>query len=118
MQEYRKKMEEQKRLREKILREKENRRKMAAMEKQNEETKIDASAAGKLICCPTARCRLLRFSFRLQRYNRNVLVSENTQQEIKPASAVGIVKDGIKTRPGVAKGRGRPTNIQSTEVQH
>lgn len=36
-------MEEQKRLREKILREKENRRKMAAMEKQNEETKNDSS---------------------------------------------------------------------------
>lgn len=41
MQEYRKKMEEQKRLREKILREKENRRKMAAMEKQNDETKSE-----------------------------------------------------------------------------
>lgn len=46
MQEYRKKMEEQKRLREKLLREKENRRKMAAMEKQNENTKLDLSAAG------------------------------------------------------------------------
>lgn len=33
MREYRKKVEEQKRLREKILREKENRRKIAAMEK-------------------------------------------------------------------------------------
>lgn len=52
MQEYRKKMEEQKRLREKLLREKENRRKMAAMEKQNEEVKIESSAPGKLICCP------------------------------------------------------------------
>lgn len=51
MQEYRKKMEEQKRLREKILREKENRRKMAAMEKQNEDAKIDSNTAGKLICC-------------------------------------------------------------------
>lgn len=47
MQEYRKKMEEQKRLREKILREKENRRKMAAMEKQNENTNVDSNA-GKL----------------------------------------------------------------------
>lgn len=46
MREYRKKMEEQKRLREKILREKENRRKMAAMEKQNEEAKNDSSVAG------------------------------------------------------------------------
>ncbi|XP_029679062.1 RNA-binding protein 33-like isoform X1 [Formica exsecta] len=89
MQEYRKKMEEQKRLREKILREKENRRKMAAMEKQNEDVKIDSNAA----------------------------VTESTQQEIKPASALmGIVKDGVKTRPGVAKGRGRPTNIQNTEA--
>lgn len=35
MREYRRKMEEQKRLRERILREKENRRKMAAMEKTN-----------------------------------------------------------------------------------
>lgn len=44
-------------------------------------------------------------------------MSENTQ-EIKPASALmGIVKDGVKTRPGVAKGRGRPIN-QNTEVQH
>lgn len=49
MQEYRKKMEEQKRLREKLLREKENRRKMAAIEKQNEDTKIDSNTiAGKL----------------------------------------------------------------------
>lgn len=48
-----------------------------------------------------------------------ILVTESTQQEIKPASALmGIVKDGVKTRPNVAKGRGRPTNIQSTEVQH
>lgn len=46
MQEYRKKMEEQKRLREKLLREKENRRKMAAMEKQNEDGKTDSNAAG------------------------------------------------------------------------
>lgn len=44
-------MEEQKRLREKILREKENRRKMAAIEKQNEGVKIDSNTAGKLICC-------------------------------------------------------------------
>ncbi|XP_072758175.1 uncharacterized protein [Anoplolepis gracilipes] len=88
MQEYRKKMEEQKRLREKILREKENRRKMAAMEKQNEDVKIDSNTA----------------------------VSENTQQEIKPASTLmGIVKDGVKTRPGIAKGRGRPVNIQNIE---
>lgn len=43
MQEYRKKMEEQKRLREKILREKENRRKMAAMEKQNDESKNESN---------------------------------------------------------------------------
>lgn len=46
MQEYRKKMEEQKRLREKLLREKENRRKMAAMEKQNEDGKFDSNVAG------------------------------------------------------------------------
>lgn len=46
MQEYRKKMEEQKRLREKLLREKENRRKMAAMEKQNEDEKIDSNVVG------------------------------------------------------------------------
>lgn len=51
MQEYRKKMEEQKRLREKLLREKENRRKMAAIEKQNEDAKTDSSiTAGKLYC--------------------------------------------------------------------
>jgi len=48
MQEYRKKMEEQKRLREKLLREKENRRKMAAIEKQNEDAKTDSNTtAGK-----------------------------------------------------------------------
>ena len=39
MREYRKMMEEQKRLREKILQEKENRRKQAAMEKIVDETK-------------------------------------------------------------------------------
>lgn len=44
-------------------------------------------------------------------------MNENIQ-EIKPATALmGIVKD-VKTRPGIAKERGRPTNIQSTEVQH
>jgi len=117
MQEYRKKMEEQKRLREKLLREKENRRKMAAMEKQNEDTKIDSNTAGKSIVINTRTNTLLHFSYRLQQYVRNILVSENTQQEIKPATALmGIVKDGVKTRPGVAKGRGRPIN-QSTEVQ-
>lgn len=46
MQEYRKKMEEQKRLREKILREKENRRKMAAIEKHSEDVKGDLHVAG------------------------------------------------------------------------
>lgn len=114
MQEYRKKMEEQKRLREKLLREKENRRKMAAMEKQNEDTKIDSNTAGKSIVINTCTNTFLHFSYRLQ-HVRNILVSENTQQEIKPATALmGIVKD-VKTRPGVAKGRGRPIN-QSTEV--
>ena len=43
MREYRKKMEEQKRLREKILREKENRRKIAAMEK----AKLGGATPGK-----------------------------------------------------------------------
>ena len=47
MREYRKKMEEQKRLREKILQEKENRRKQAAMEKTVDETKGDSRNAGK-----------------------------------------------------------------------
>ncbi|XP_011166606.1 RNA-binding protein 33 isoform X2 [Solenopsis invicta] len=88
MQEYRKKMEEQKRLREKLLREKENRRKMAAIGKQNEDVKSGL--------CITA-------------------VNENTQQEAK--SVTGNVNDNtIKTRPGVAKGRNRPVNTQSTEV--
>lgn len=39
MQDYEKKLEEQKRLREKILQEKENRRKQAAMNKQIDESK-------------------------------------------------------------------------------
>lgn len=50
MQEYRKKMEEQKRLREKVLREKENRRKMAAMEKQNDEAKNEYTRMYKMLC--------------------------------------------------------------------
>ena len=50
MQEYRKKMEEQKRLREKVLREKENRRKMAAMEKQNDEAKNENTCMYKILC--------------------------------------------------------------------
>lgn len=41
MREYRKKLEEQKRLREKFLREKENRRKIAAMEKQYDKEKAE-----------------------------------------------------------------------------
>lgn len=44
MREYRKKMEEQKRLREKILREKENRRKLAAMEKQKLQVSTDTNS--------------------------------------------------------------------------
>ncbi|XP_011699649.1 PREDICTED: RNA-binding protein 33-like [Wasmannia auropunctata] len=92
MQEYRKKMEEQKRLREKLLREKENRRKMAAIEKQNEGARTDSSTAA---------------------------ANENTQQEVKSASTLmGLVNDSaVKTRPGVvAKGRIRPVNTQSTEA--
>ena len=46
MREYHKKMEEQKRLREKILREKENRRKLAAMEKQKPQASTDLNSSG------------------------------------------------------------------------
>ncbi|EFN79767.1 hypothetical protein EAI_16345 [Harpegnathos saltator] len=92
MQEYCKKMEEQKRLREKLLREKENRRKMAAMEKQqNEDGKMDPTVAA----------------------------NEIVQQDTKAVSALmGVVKDNVtvKVRPGVGKGRGRPVNSQSTEA--
>ncbi|XP_029052996.2 RNA-binding protein 33-like [Osmia bicornis bicornis] len=89
MQEYRKKMEEQKRLREKILREKENRRKMAAMEKQNEEAKIDSSTPG-----------------------------ENTQDTKSTSTLMGVVKDASvnKGHTGVGRGRGRPMNTQTTEA--
>ncbi|XP_031369657.1 RNA-binding protein 33-like isoform X2 [Apis dorsata] len=90
MQEYRKKMEEQKRLREKILREKENRRKMAAMEKQNDESK-----------------------------NESNTLNENAQ-DTKPVSALlGVVKDisMIKGHTNIGRGRmTRPINTQSTEV--
>ncbi|KYN06629.1 hypothetical protein ALC62_02286, partial [Cyphomyrmex costatus] len=92
MQEYRKKMEEQKRLREKLLREKENRRKMAAIEKQNEDTKIDSN---------------------------NIAVNENIQEETKSVpTLMGLVNDTtVKIRPGVTqKGRGRPVNTQYTEA--
>ncbi|XP_017886720.1 RNA-binding protein 33-like [Ceratina calcarata] len=88
MQEYKKKMEEQKRLREKILREKENRRKMAAMEKQNEETK-----------------------------NEGISLSENIQ-DAKPVSVLmGVVKDvsANKAQAAVGRGRGRPISAQCTE---
>lgn len=91
MREYRKKMEEQKRLREQILREKENRRKMAAMEKQNEQiNKVETSFVG----------------------------TECKQQEAKPVSVLmGVVKDAApnKGRPGVGRGRGRVINTQATE---
>ncbi|XP_033365703.1 uncharacterized protein LOC117242832 isoform X2 [Bombus vosnesenskii] len=88
MQEYRKKMEEQKRLREKILREKENRRKMAAMEKQNDETK-----------------------------NENTL-NENIQDAKPVSALMGVVKDAStnKGHANTGRGRARPTNTQSTEV--
>ncbi|KAL2719029.1 RNA-binding protein 33-like isoform X1 [Vespula squamosa] len=91
MREYRKKMEEQKRLREKILREKENRRKMAAMEKQNEQ---------------------------INKTETNVTGTESTQQEAKPVSVLlGVVKDAApnKGRSGVGRGRGRVINTQATE---
>lgn len=55
-------------------------------------------------------------------YDWNFLeVNENIQQETKPVSALmGVVKDSVavKARPGVSKGRGRPINTQTTEVQH
>ncbi|OAD58740.1 hypothetical protein WN48_10285 [Eufriesea mexicana] len=89
MQEYRKKMEEQKRLREKILREKENRRKMAAMEKQNDEAKNESNTS-----------------------------NENTP-DAKPISALmGVVKDASinKGHSSIGRGRGRPVHAQSTEV--
>ncbi|XP_053994594.1 RNA-binding protein 33-like isoform X1 [Hylaeus volcanicus] len=91
MQEYRKKMEEQKRLREKILREKENRRKMAAMEKQNEETKND----------------------------NNTYTSSENAQDTKPVSVLmGVVKDAStnKSHIAIGRGRGRPINTQATEA--
>ncbi|XP_043529794.1 uncharacterized protein LOC122539176 isoform X3 [Frieseomelitta varia] len=88
MQEYRKKMEEQKRLREKVLREKENRRKMAAMEKQNDEAK-----------------------------NENTL-NENTQDTKPVSALMGVVKDGSinKGHTSIGRGRARPISTQSTEV--
>ncbi|XP_011063032.1 PREDICTED: RNA-binding protein 33-like [Acromyrmex echinatior] len=90
MQEYRKKMEEQKRLREKLLREKENRRKMAAIEKQNEDTKIDSNT---------------------------IAANENIQQETKSVSTLmGLVNDTVKIRPTITKGRSRPVNTQNTEA--
>ncbi|XP_015174937.1 PREDICTED: RNA-binding protein 33-like isoform X2 [Polistes dominula] len=91
MREYRKKMEEQKRLREQILKEKENRRKMAAMEKQNEQ---------------------------INKIETNFVGTECKQQEAKPVSVLlGVVKDPTpnKGRPGVTRGRGRVINTQATE---
>lgn len=69
MQEYRKKMEEQKRLREKLLREKENRRKMAAMEKQNEDAKIDSNTAGKFIVINTFIVPIYSYIFLIDNNN-------------------------------------------------
>ncbi|XP_076277476.1 uncharacterized protein LOC143207672 isoform X3 [Lasioglossum baleicum] len=89
MEEYRKKMEEQKRLREKILREKENRRKMAAMEKQSEEAKTESNA------------------------------SNESARDTKPMSVLmGVVKDAStnKGHIGIGRGRGRPINTQATEA--
>ncbi|XP_015430295.1 PREDICTED: RNA-binding protein 33-like isoform X1 [Dufourea novaeangliae] len=89
MQEYRKKMEEQKRLREKILREKENRRKMAAMEKQNEEAKNESN------------------------------ISSESTQDTKPVSVLmGVVRDASmnKDHISVGRGRGRPVSTQATEA--
>ncbi|XP_003700539.1 uncharacterized protein LOC100879804 isoform X1 [Megachile rotundata] len=89
MQEYRKKMEEQKRLREKILREKENRRKMAAMEKQNEEAKNESSTSGE------------------------------SMQDMKPMSVLmGVAKDTSvnKGQSNIGRGRGRSMNTQPTEA--
>ncbi|XP_012270866.1 RNA-binding protein 33 isoform X2 [Orussus abietinus] len=90
MREYRKKLEEQKRLREKILREKENRRKMAAMEKHSEEAKT----------------------------SEVITTSESTMEEVKPTVAVtGVAKSSTMTiaRPAIGRGRGRPSNAQSSE---
>ncbi|XP_031827022.1 uncharacterized protein LOC116424580 isoform X2 [Nomia melanderi] len=89
MEEYRKKMEEQKRLREKILREKENRRKMAAMEKQNEEAKNESNTS-----------------------------SESAQDAKSVSVLMGVVKDVStnKGHIGIGRGRGRPINTQATEA--
>ncbi|XP_076642361.1 uncharacterized protein LOC143353150 isoform X2 [Halictus rubicundus] len=89
MEEYRKKMEEQKRLREKILREKENRRKMAAMEKQSEEAKTENNAS-----------------------------NESTRDTKSVSVLMGVVKDAStnKGHIGIGRGRGRPINTQATEA--
>ncbi|XP_078050091.1 uncharacterized protein LOC144476765 isoform X3 [Augochlora pura] len=89
MKEYRKKMEEQKRLREKILREKENRRKMAAMEKQSEEAKNDSSSSN--------------------------VGTRNTKSS---SVLMGAVKDTSMSKGhiGIARGRNCPSNTQATET--
>ncbi|XP_046423310.1 RNA-binding protein 33-like isoform X1 [Neodiprion fabricii] len=86
MREYRKKLEEQKRMREKFLREKENRRKIAAMEKQYDKEKAEIAAD-----------------------------AEESNQETIPVSVItGVTKD-LKVRPAVSRGRSRPVGAQTTE---
>lgn len=136
MREYRKKMEEQKRLREKILREKENRRKMAAMEKQNKQiNKMETNVTGKynffllslsfFFSFPSSSPFL--YTTKVNIYEKKYIVvsyligTECTQQEAKPVSVLlGVVKDAVpnKGRPGIGRGRGRVINTQATEVQH
>ncbi|XP_043282821.1 putative mediator of RNA polymerase II transcription subunit 12 isoform X2 [Venturia canescens] len=86
MREYRKKMDEQKRLREKILQEKENRRKQAAMEKSGDESRENSKT-----------------------------IETVQQQDVKgTVAATGAVKDNVN--PMVSRGRGRPgVNTQATE---
>ncbi|XP_043282831.1 RNA-binding protein 33-like isoform X3 [Venturia canescens] len=88
MREYRKKMDEQKRLREKILQEKENRRKQAAMEKSGDESRENSKT-----------------------------IETVQQQDVKgTVAATGAVKDNVN--PMVSRGRGRPgVNTQATEIQ-
>lgn len=49
MKEYKKKMEEQKRLRERILKEKENRRKLAALKKHGNQVLTNSVKTGKIL---------------------------------------------------------------------
>lgn len=95
---------------------------MAAMEKQNEETKNETNA-----CTYTSILSLRLSTIIVNDCNvKNTLCAmlfpagESAQDTKSVSVLMGVVKDASvnKAQTGIGRGRGRPISIQASEVQH